>query len=104
MRPGSDGWFNAIDVAGQIGFASEEVGTGKICNAIQTTGSRNTGINGFSNCAADASSASGPLAVIAMITALTSATTCCAKEPFAIAKAGVAASNAIRRQWAIDKP
>ncbi|MEK9281674.1 hypothetical protein MTR72_18935 [Bradyrhizobium sp. ISRA442] len=97
MRPDSDGWFNAIELADHIGFASEKVGAGKICNAIQTTGSRNASKNRFSNCAAEASSASGPLAAIAAITAATSASTCCAKEPFAIAKIGVAASNAMRR-------
>lgn len=97
MRPGSDGWFNAIEVADHIGFASEKVGAGKICNAIQTTGSRNAGKNRFSNCAAKASSVFGPVAAMAAITAATSASTCCAKEPLTIAKIGVAASNAIRR-------
>ncbi len=103
MRPGSDGSFSAIEVVDQTGFASGEKGSGKVCSTIQTSGSRIAGENRFSNCAVDASSVSAPFAAVASMMAATIATACCAKAPLAIAKIGVAASNMVRREEAIDK-
>src|SRR5437879_2837835 len=103
MRPGSDGSFSAIEVIDQIGFASGENGSGKVCSTIQTSGSRIASENRFSNCAVDASSVSAPFAAVASMMATTIATACCAKAPLAIARIGVAASNMVRREEAIDK-
>src|SRR4051794_39573796 len=100
MRPGSDGWFNAIEVADQIGFASEDIG--KICKVIQTTGSKNMRRNCFSNGAADAICVSGPLVTMAIIVAVASEITCCAKEPPVMAKIGAAAINAIKSRDAMN--
>ena len=103
MRPGSDGSFSATDAADQTGFASGEEGSGKVCSTIQTSGSRIASENRFSNCTVDASSVSAPFAAVASMMAATIATACWAKAPLAIAKIGVAASNMVRREEAIDK-
>jgi hypothetical protein len=103
MRPGSDGSFSAIEVVDQTGFASGERGSGKVCSTIQTRGSRIASENRLSNCAVDASSVSAPFAAVTSMMATTIATACCAKAPLAIVKIGVAASNMVRREDAIDK-
>jgi hypothetical protein len=102
MCPGSEASFNATDVVGQIGFASDEKGRGTAWSTIQRIGKRTASENRFSSCAAVASSASGPIAA-ASIMAAAKATTCWAKGPLAIARIGVAVSNAVRREEAIDK-
>lgn len=102
MRPGSDGSFNAIDVADQIGFTNEANGNGRICTNIQTAGTRIVTENRFSSCPVDVSSASAPLTAAASITAATSASACCAKPPFAMIRDGIAANNMVRRDEATD--
>ena len=85
-----------------MGFESDK-GSGEICKAIQSTGKRIAGKNRLSNWAAVEISPCGPKAASATIVAAASVVKCDVSATLATAKAGVAASNAIKRRKAIDK-